>query len=42
MTITIEPDIIPLTRPEEEPDEYDPEEHEYPDEQNYPSPDWKP
>jgi len=40
MTIVIEPDVIPLTEPEEE--EYDPEEHEYPDTQDYPTPDWKP
>ena len=40
MTITtIEPDIIEL--PEPEPDEpYDPDEHEYPDIQPYPTPDW--
>lgn len=41
MTITIEPDLIPLTEPDEE-IEYDPEEHEYPDTQDYPTPDWKP
>ncbi len=28
MTITIDPDVIPLTEPDEEV-EYDPEEHEY-------------
>ena len=42
MIITIEPDVIPLTQPIEEPDEYDPDEHEFPDTQDYPSPDWKP
>ncbi len=42
MTITIEPDVIPITQPSEDEEEYDPEEHEYPDTQPYPTPDWKP
>ncbi len=42
MTIVIEPDVIPLTQPREDDDDYDPEEHEYPDDQPYPTPDWKP
>jgi hypothetical protein len=42
MTITIEPDVIPLTRPDEDHDGYDPEDHEFPDQQDYPAPDWKP
>ena len=42
MTIVIEPDVIPITQPDLDEEEYDPEEHEYPDDQPYPQPDWKP
>lgn len=42
MTITIEPDLIPITQPDIDDDEYDADDYEYPDEQTYPTPDWKP
>jgi hypothetical protein len=34
--------VIPLTSPDDVPEEYDPDDYEFPDEQDYPSPDWKP
>jgi len=42
MTITIDPDVIPVTHPYLDDDEYDDEEYEYPDEQTYPNPVFKP
>jgi len=42
MTITIDPDLIPITQPDIDEEEYDEDDFEYPDEQTYPKPDWKP
>ncbi len=42
MTITIDPDVIPITQPDIDEEEYDADDFEYPDEQTYPKPDWKP